>query len=468
MIRRHLMALRVGLMVWDAISAVGVFLAVSFIRWQDGSPTELWRNLGIDIWVGAALFAVTWVAALWVEGLYRLSVRWRFWTDVRDVLKASLLVVAFTLSALFVLKQTDVSRLFLAWLFVTQIAVTLASRALLRAAFERARRQGYDPRFMVVAGTGQLAQTFADLVESHPGLGITIVGHLQAPGTDEPVVSRPILGRVDELADVLHSRVVDEVAVCLPPGASRYLEPISVVAAGEGKTVRIPVDPIEGVPGAIQEEFDGMLVRSLVHDGQREAALIVKRALDVVGSAVGLVVLSPLMLVAAMAIALREGRPIIYGQTRIGLHGRPFTIYKFRTMVRDADRQLEQVRHLNERSGALFKAADDPRITPTGRWLRRTSIDELPQLWNVLVGDMSLVGPRPPLGDEVAEYDIWHRRRLSMKPGITGLWQIEARNEPEFDRLVEHDLTYIDGWTIWLDLKILLRTLPVLLSNDGR
>lgn len=468
MIRRHLMALRVGLMLGDAISAVVVFLVVSFIRWQDGNPTQLWRDLGIDIWVGAALFGVTWVAALWVEGLYRMTVRWRVWTEVRDVLKAALIVVAFTLSALFVLKQTDVSRLFLAWLFVTQVAVTLAGRAVLRAAFERARVRGFDPRYMIVAGTGPLAQTFADRVESHPGLGITILGHLDVPGTDASTVTRPILGRVDDIAEVLHAHVVDEVAVCLPPGASRFLEPISVVAAGEGKTVRIPVDPIEGAPGAIQEEFDGMLVRSLVHDGQREAALIVKRALDIVGSLLGLVLLSPVLLVAAVAIAVREGRPVIYGQTRVGLHGRPFTIYKFRTMVPDADQRLDEVRHLNERDGVMFKATDDPRVTPTGRWLRRASIDELPQLWNVLIGDMSLVGPRPPLESEVAEYDIWHRRRLSMKPGITGLWQIEARNDPEFDRLVEHDLTYIDGWTIWLDFKILARTLPALLSNGGR
>jgi lipopolysaccharide/colanic/teichoic acid biosynthesis glycosyltransferase len=174
------------------------------------------------------------------------------------------------------------------------------------------------------------------------------------------------------------------------------------------------------------------------------------------------------MLVAAVLIAVRDGGPIVYGQTRVGLHGRPFTIYKFRTMVPDADARLDEVQHLNERSGALFKAAADPRVTATGRWLRRTSIDELPQLWNVLVGDMSLVGPRPPLPAEVAEYDVWHRRRLSMKPGMTGLWQVEARNDPEFERLVEHDLSYIDGWTIWLDFKILARTLPALLSNGGR
>jgi lipopolysaccharide/colanic/teichoic acid biosynthesis glycosyltransferase len=137
-------------------------------------------------------------------------------------------------------------------------------------------------------------------------------------------------------------------------------------------------------------------------------------------------------------------------------------------MVVDAEARLDEVRHLNERSGAAFKAANDPRMTSIGRWLRKTSVDELPQLWNVLTGSMSLVGPRPPLPDEVATYDIWHRRRLSMKPGITGVWQVEARHEPSFDSWVQHDLVYIDGWSIWLDFKILLKTIPALVTHGGR
>jgi lipopolysaccharide/colanic/teichoic acid biosynthesis glycosyltransferase len=180
------------------------------------------------------------------------------------------------------------------------------------------------------------------------------------------------------------------------------------------------------------------------------------------------VILSPLLIGVAAVLRLTEGPPILFRQTRIGVHGRPFTIFKFRTMVVDAEDRLEEVKHLNERTGAAFKAANDPRMTGFGRWLRRTSIDELPQLWNVLIGTMSLVGPRPPLPDEVAEYDIWHRRRLSMKPGITGLWQVEARHDPDFDRWVEHDLLYIDGWSIWLDLKILAKTLPALVAHGGR
>jgi len=468
-IRRHMMALRFGLMLLDGLISVLVFLGVSVLRFRDGDVAELWSAIGIDIRVAAVVFAVTWVIVLWMSGLYRLTVRWRLFTEVRDISRATVLVAALTLSFLFLVKQVDVSRLFLVLLFVAQPTVTLVGRLVLRTIFERARSSGGDPRYMLVAGAGSLAQEFADRVESHPGLGLRIIGHLAAPEEQVISVTRPVLGSIDEIEEILHSRVVDEVAVCLPAVASRYLEPITGLAAGEGKTVRIPVNPVEEVlPSAVQEEFDGFLVRSLIHDGQREAGLIVKRFIDVVGSALLLVVLSPLLLIVALAILLTDGAPILFAQTRVGLHGRPFTIYKFRTMVVDAEARLDEVRHLNERSGAAFKATDDPRMTGIGRFLRKTSIDELPQLWNVLTGSMSLVGPRPPLPDEVAEYDVWHRRRLSMKPGVTGLWQVEARHEPDFDRWVEHDLVYIDGWSMWLDLKILAKTVPAVFSRGGR
>jgi exopolysaccharide biosynthesis polyprenyl glycosylphosphotransferase len=468
MIRRHLMTLRAGLMLLDGIVAMLVFLGVAAIRFRESPIEALLDALQLDLLPAALIFAVIWVVALWASGLYRLDVRWRIWTEARDIARATVAVLALTLSLLFLVKAVDVSRLFLAFLFIAQPTVTLLSRLVLRALFEARRRGGADARYMLVAGTGSLAQAFADRVERHAGLGLQIIGHLAVPGESDRSVTRPILGSIDEIGDILHTRVVDEVAVCLPPTAARYLEPITGFAAGEGKTVRVPVDPVEELlPGAVQEEFDGFVVRSLVHDGQREIGLLLKRVIDILGAGLGLLVLSPLLIGVAIAIRVTEGPPVLFRQTRVGLHGREFSMIKFRTMVPDADDRLDEVLHLNERSGAAFKAVDDPRITGIGRFLRRTSIDELPQLWNVLSGSMSLVGPRPPLPREVAEYDIWHRRRLSMKPGITGLWQVEARHEPDFDRWVEHDLIYIDGWSLWLDIKILLRTVPALFAHGG-
>jgi exopolysaccharide biosynthesis polyprenyl glycosylphosphotransferase len=463
------MALRVALMVGDGVTAALVFLLMSLVRFGKGPFARIWSDLGIDIRLAAVAFGVVWVAVLWYHGLYRLRARWRLRTEAQDILRSTVLVAALTLSALFVFKQQNVSRLFLLWLFVAQPTVTLAIRGFLRLAFSELRRRGHNARFMLVVGTGKLAQDFADLVEGRPGLGLHVIGHISLPGEGQSVVARPILGSLSVIEEILHSNVVDEVAACLAPGSANLLEAIASLAADEGKTVRIPLEPSEGsVRNAREEEFEGMMVRSLVHDGHREAGLVVKRLIDVVGAVVGLVLMSPVLLVTAILIRVRDGSPVIFRQTRVGLHGRPFTILKFRTMVPDAEDRLDEVAHLNEREGAAFKASDDPRMSPLGRRLRRTSIDELPQLWNVLKGEMSLVGPRPPLPSEVVAYDIWHRRRLSMKPGITGLWQVESREEPNFDRWVELDLSYIDRWTLWLDLSILLRTMPSVMMARGR
>jgi lipopolysaccharide/colanic/teichoic acid biosynthesis glycosyltransferase len=196
--------------------------------------------------------------------------------------------------------------------------------------------------------------------------------------------------------------------------------------------------------------------------------LAAKRALDIGGSAFPLLVLSPLFALLAMSVKLNSSGSALFRQERVGLHGRVFRVVKFRSMCDGAEEQLDDLRPLNVIRGQAFKVDCDPRITAVGRFLRRSSLDELPQLWNVLRGQMSLVGPRPPLPCEVANYDVWHRRRLSMKPGMTGLWQIGGRSEAEFDHWVEKDLEYIDRWSFWLDLKIIARTLPAMLSGTGR
>jgi exopolysaccharide biosynthesis polyprenyl glycosylphosphotransferase len=469
MIRRHLMALRLALMLGDGITAALVFLLISFVRFGNSGWTGIWTRLGIDIRLAAIGFGIMWVVVLWYQGLYRLRARWRLRTEAADIVRATLVVAALTLSILFLFKQQDVSRIFLLALFTAEPLVTLAGRGLLRFAFSELRSRGHNARYMLVIGTGKLAQDFADLVESRAALGLRVIGHVSVPGETRSVVTRPILSGLDTIEHVLHTNIVDEVAACLAPESASLIEPIASLAADEGKTVRIPVDPREGsIRNAREEEFEGLLVRSLVYDGQREAGLVIKRLIDVVGAIVGLVILSPVLLVTAVMIRSRDGSPVIFRQVRVGLHGRPFTILKFRTMATDAEERLDEVAHLNELRGAAFKATNDPRMSPLGRRLRQLSIDELPQLWNVLKGEMSLVGPRPPLPSEVIEYDIWHRRRLSMKPGITGLWQVESRHEANFDRWVELDLSYIDRWTLWLDLSILLRTMPNVMMARGR
>ncbi len=471
MTKRYLMTLRLMLMLADGLSAFLVFMLVSVVRFQDGDANAVW-SVGIDIPIAATLFALIWVVVLWVMGLYRLRARWNLITEARDIARAAVVVVAVVLSGLFLLHQDDVSRLFLAILFLAQPAVTLASRALFRSWFNVLRRQGRNQSFMLVAGTGTLAQEFADAVERHPSLGLHVIGHVTVPNPEDAVtevsVSRPVLGSIYDIGALFQTNVVDEVAVCLPPSAAGYLEGIVAIAAAQGKTVRVPTAPEQEVISvAVTEEFDGFVVKSVIHDSQRDVELVVKRLLDLVLGAVAFVILSPVMLAAGVAIRWRDGSPVLFRQTRIGRHGRSFTIYKFRTMVPGAEERHTEVAEANG-NGNAFRLRRDPRVTDLGWFLRRTSIDELPQLLNVLRGDMSLVGPRPALPREVKGYDLWHRRRLSMRPGMTGLWQVQARLEHPFDEVAELDLKYIDQWSLWSDLRILLRTIPAVLLARGR
>jgi len=467
MTRRHLMTLRLLLMGADAAITAAVFWIVSVVRFE-ADPSVRW-SVGIDVAPAAAIFALMWVGVFYALGQYRLRVRWSLLAEARDVIRGTAVVLVLTLSLLFLVNQPDVSRVFLAMLFVVQPIVILAVRTLVRRRFESQRLRGRDTGFMLVVGVGRMAQSFADRVEAHPSLGMRVAGHLSTGrevGDEAP--TRPVLGTVDQMYAVFHDRVIDEVAVCLDPNAADFLDPIVAVAAEEGKTVRVPRDLEEGIlTTALTEEFDGFLVHSIIHDGQRDFERAVKRITDVIGAVVGLVILSPFVVAVAVAIVTATGRPVLFRQTRIGRHGRPFTMLKFRTMAVGAEERLAELADKNEVSGPAFKIREDPRITRVGRFLRRSSLDELPQLWNVLIGSMSLVGPRPALPNEVAVYDIWHRRRLSVRPGMTGLWQIEARTNDQFDERAELDLRYIDQWSLWRDFGILARTLPALFGRPG-
>jgi exopolysaccharide biosynthesis polyprenyl glycosylphosphotransferase len=469
MTRRHLTALALLLALADVTSAFGVFMVVSAVRFES-DPNAVW-SVGIDPTIAAVFFVVGWGAVSWICGLYNLRSRWSLRAEATDIVRAALLMGAVSLSLLFLLHQDNVSRVLLALLFVIQPFAALALRALLRTWFGMVRRRGAATHMLVV-GTGRLAEDFANRIEDHSSLGVRVMGHLTVAATasEQPLhVTRPVLGSVDDLQNVFRGRVIDEVAVCLPPESIALLEPIITIASSEGKTVRIPRSMEEGaLRGALREDFDGYLVQSIVNDGQRELERGLKRLLDILGASIAAVLLSPLVIGSALTMWLVDGRPIFFRQVRIGRHGRPFTIYKFRTMVVDAEERYAEVAARSDTKGAAFKMTSDPRVTRVGRVLRKWTLDELPQLLNVLTGDMSLVGPRPAPQREVEQYDIWHRRRLSVRPGMTGLWQVEARYDGHFDERAELDLRYIDQWSLWMDVRILLRTLPALLLKPGR
>ena len=340
---------------------------------------------------------------------------------------------------------------------------TILIRAVLRPRAGAVRRQGHNLRYVLVLGAGPRGQAFAAKLESHRELGLRVD---RASSTPSPTFAAGSALAAPRLArrprGVLHAQVVDEVAICLPFSQWDRIDAIAGLCEEEGKIVRIPMDVMDrAISAGRVEELDGTPVFSLVSGPDRALALATKRVLDLAGAARRRSCsCRRSSLLIAIAIALDGGRP---GPVPPGARRPPRAAVPRRQVPVDgvdAEARRAELADRNEISGRAFKVDDDPRITAVGRFLRRTSLDELPQLWNVLRGEMSLVGPRPPLPDEVAGYDLWHRRRLSMKPGITGLWQVRGRRDPDFDHWVEADLEYIDRWSLWLDVQILLRTDP--------
>ena len=465
-IRRHVTALRVALTTADAASSILLFVALSSIILGVDWRREWEASTGTDPLIPALAFALAWTGASWLVGMYRLRSNWTIAGDIREILRLGAIVACATIITIFALNLDEVSRPLILSLILGQMAITFVTRLAIRATFGWLRIRGYNTRQILVLGTGEPARSFTNLIHRHQELGLDIAGYLRPNERGPIVVEGPVLGGIDDLVRIFHERVVDEVAICLPVSDWEYIEPVTVLCREEGKAVRIPLADIglAWFAGRV-EDLDGVPVLSHVHVPDQTIGLVAKKAMDIGLAVVGLIALSPLFAAVAAVMLASDGGPIFFRQVRVGLQGRPFTIIKFRTMVADAEARYDEIAAMSDTQGAAFKMTNDPRITPLGAFLRKTSIDELPQLWNVLRGQMSIVGPRPAPPREVADYDIWHRRRLSMKPGITGLWQVEARLDESFDRRAALDLRYIDGWSVWLDLKIILRTIPAMLQG---
>jgi exopolysaccharide biosynthesis polyprenyl glycosylphosphotransferase len=387
--------------------------------------------------------------------------------EARAIVTATFWLAVLGLGALILFGATEADRGYVLLLFPIQGVVTIATRAGVRVTLELFRRRGFDTRSLLIMGTGEPAVAFARRVQANPSLGVRVVGFLGDRSPDG-FPSELYLGTLHDLPRILEAGIADEVAVCVPPTQWSVAEAYARLARQEGLVVRVPLMvPHLASSARFLEDLEGRAVLSFATGPDELAGRAVKRAFDLAVALAAIVILGPLMVAIAVTLRLREGPGVIFRQTRIGIHGRPFTIYKFRTMTRDAESRMSELAALSHTRGAAFKMVGDPRITPTGRWLRRLSLDELPQFFNVLAGDMSVVGPRPAPPREVQRYDLWHRRRLSVKPGITGLWQITARLDRDFDERAELDLVYIDHWSVWLDLEILFRTVPAIFKVPG-
>ncbi len=371
---------------------------------------------------------------------------------------------------IFGLRLDFVSRWFLVLFGVLNFLFLTIEKVALRMLSRWVRSRGFNFRTALVVGTGPKAAQFADFLEGHPHWGFRVVGYLDDDnGKEIGLEGRwPCLGRITDMESVLVNEVIDEVIFVIEKGKLAEYEDALLVAERHGVRAHVSLDIFPHVLARpVLEELDGIPLLSFTTTPSNPGQLAAKRAIDLVFALGLFVVTLPVQLVAALLILLASGRPVLFRQVRCGLNGRLFTLLKFRTMESGAEDRLAEISHLNEMTGPVFKATRDPRLTGVGRLLRRLSIDELPQLWNVIVGDMSLVGPRPPLPDEVSRYEPWQRRRLSMKPGLTCLWQVSGRSELDFDRWMALDLKYIDTWSPLLDIKILLKTVPAVLSGRG-
>ncbi len=349
-------------------------------------------------------------------------------------------------------------------LYVTFVAfsfvVVASEKIVLRRVFLWLRGRNRGVVNVLLFGRGRELSRVAKDIEQHPQWGYRLAGRMDA--STEP----------DTFEKALASSTVDEVLFCVPHALSHAgfsLEPFLHVCATMGRPARVFLD-YGGTTSLAQWQFQPYLGwhTMLAHTVELDPdQLFMKRLMDIAGGLVGAAFTIATFPVIAAAIALTSRGPVLFRQQRVGRNGRRFNIYKYRSMVVDAERRKEELEARNELRGAVFKMRDDPRVTAVGRLLRRCSIDELPQFFNVLRGEMSLVGTRPPTPAEVGQYEKWHHRRISIKPGLTGLWQVSGRNRiTEFDQIVRLDLQYIDSWSIWLDVRIILRTIKAVFTRE--
>lgn len=385
--------------------------------------------------------------------------------SVQACLSAGLLLSG----ALYLLHDGNIPRSIVLLMLIIVTATLSARRLVYRVLLYRRFARGLETRNILIVGTGPEAHALRYQLDRIRNLGYTFKGYINisdpngqvSAGTDE------VVGTLENL--FLHARrlFVDEIFFTTPCERG-VVHDVLERARIHGIDLRVIPDMYDGMAWDNPIEYIGQFPTIPLHRGQiQEVGLLLKRSFDIVFSILAMILLSPLLLAVAIAVKLDSPGPVFYTSERIGKKGRVFPCIKFRTMVQDAEAQRAELMRLNERDGVLFKVANDPRITKLGHFLRKYSLDELPQFLNVLRGDMSVVGPRPPIASEVREYKLSHLRRLDVTPGITGLWQVQGRTNPSFNSYVSLDMTYIENWSMWLDLKIIMRTVGVVLAGTG-
>ena len=414
------------------------------------------------LWYGGALVVITRSFGLYGSIQNRSGLH-----EQRMTFQATLTAGLLLCGLLYLRQAIDVSRIVVLLLVVITAVLLSVRRAIWRRMEYSRYLEGLETRNVLIVGAGRVAHALRNHLESLRHLGFRFKGFVALTEREAESGDADVIGDVRNTVQLARSLFVDEIFFSVP-AEKKLVIGLVEEARALGIDVRVVPDLYDGLAWNAPVEYIGQFPTIPLH--RRDfpiGSFLMKRSLDIAIAALALLVLSPVMLALALAVRMGSKGPIFYRAARIGRKGRTFSCYKFRTMVPNADRMKDDLAHLNEREGVLFKIVKDPRITPIGRVLRKYSLDELPQLYNVLRGDMSLVGPRPPIASEVEQYDLAHLRRLDVLPGITGLWQVEARQDPSFDSYISLDTAYVENWSFWLDLKILARTIGVVFSGTG-
>ena len=412
----------------------------------------------------------SWWAALTSAGLYESFRRKGFFEIVWGIIKSAFLVMIVLSTINFILKLDFISRGFILIFFFMSCAFLILERLSIVYFLRYLRKKGYNYRNIIIVGTGKRAGNFIKLVHNHSEWGLHILGLIDADKDmmGKSISGEKVIGLLEDIPDVLHEKAVDEVIFIVPRSWLPIIEKSLLACEAEGVKTNIAADFFNmNIARSVSTDIEGIPLLSFQTTIGAEWQLLLKRIFDIIASLTGILLLLPVFIAIIVFIRIFSQGPAIFKQVRSGLNGRKFVMYKFRTMVNGAEDMKDSLNGLNEMKGPVFKMKKDPRVTRLGAFLRRSSMDELPQLFNVLKGEMSVVGPRPPIPSEVEKYEVWQRRRLSMKPGLTCIWQISGRNNVDFDRWMTLDIEYIDNWSLGLDFKLLLETIPVVFFSIG-
>lgn len=450
----------------DMLALMVAFYAAYFLRsfflLRSAPPLGFVRHFDILV-LALPAFALCFAGM----GLYQSFSMRSLSEELRRTAKASGCALLVVIVLIFYLKYQFASRSFLGMFSVFSCALAMGQRMVAHVLLGKLQLAEHHYCNILIVGTGDRARQMGSTVSAHGTWGLRLMGYIQEDDQQKVGCDLPICGTLGNFQQTMHGRVVDGVVFAVPHERVSLVKEAFDYCRQVGIPVYFYVSPYdEFVSQAKIEELGGIGLIAFPNKSINEYQVLLKRAFDLAVSAALLAAFAPLIPLIAVSIKLNSPGSVFFRQTRVGMNGRLFTLYKFRTMVVGAEAMKSSLAGMNEMDGPVFKIRKDPRVSTVGRFLRRISLDEVPQLFNVLAGHMSVVGPRPPLPEEVSQYEVWHRRRLSVRPGLTCLWQVSGRNGVDFRTWMELDLQYIDNWSWKLDLSILFRTIPAMFRGN--